>query len=206
MWKNKELFFKLSIYSVLSYLFLAFVPSKQANLNILYTDFYLFILVLLVYSNYILKYKYNLLEISRFKKMKNYIVFKILQFSKLNIFISLWIMLSNVLVMYLCNMKMNYFVVFYYTINFFLIFEVLYYICFLIELVFKKKGYSYLAIFIFLGMYIIEIMSIKKNPISFNIFSTCFLPSNFFYFILNYSAWFVLPSILFYSFKEEVEL
>ena len=101
MLKYKKILFFLLIYFIYSLLLLHGIPNGTIQINTLYTDVYVFIIILLIYNNLIVSHKMQILQLYRFKKLKCYICIQLKKFTIKNFIMTSSILILNILSCYI---------------------------------------------------------------------------------------------------------
>lgn len=200
---TKKIFAYILIYFMIVLIFVSLICNKNVGVDVIYIDFYIFFIIMLLYGNLIYLNKLNCLEINRFKSIFKYVTYKIKCFSLLNMIMIFGISFSNSLILLINSINLNLIKVFHYTVHLFIIFELLYFLC--LSLDFFKNCFllKCVSIFIFVMMYIVGILNNGNSILLINIFDSYFhFRLNF----MNYIVWFLIPCLILYNKKEKIEL
>lgn len=180
-----------------------FIPKENLNMDVLYTDFYLFFVILLSYGSMIFANKIYPLEVAHFKSLIKYILYKIKIFSFFNALLLFGITLSNYLILLVNSINVSGLKILHYTVHYFIIFELLYFLCLSLEFFRNNFFKKCFAMFLFAIMYIVGILNGSNSFLAINIFDA-YLSFRMNY--TNYIVWFLIPIFILYNKKEVFEL
>ena len=207
MLKYKKILFFLLIYFIYSLLLLHGIPNGTIQINTLYTDVYVFIIILLIYNNLIVSHKMQILQLYRFKKLKCYICIQLKKFTIKNFIMTSSILILNILSCYISGaITINIIQGIHYALHLFLIYEIFYLISFLV-LMTKHGSMKYFGcLFIFLFMFFIGSLFPVSAMISLNLFYSYFKINHIVTICINYLFWILMVVLIYWNIKDRLEL
>lgn len=169
MLKYRGSFIRVGIYIIFTSIFLLFFPQNSLNIHVVYSDVYIFLLVLILYGTLIFDEKGNsCLELNRFRTLVAYLKWKIKTFIPELVVLVLGISLSNALILMVRQVSVNLFEWLYYTAGLLSLLMVL--SLFVISNIqtnnYEKYGYYYIGILLLL--FLLTILNAFQSFIPFN--------------------------------------
>lgn len=194
------------IYMCLALLYLGMIPESKITTQLPFLDFYLFLVLLIIYSTFIYETKSNALEMIRFSKMSQYIQYKWLQFTKWNVCMMVGLVLLYVFIFTLKQVSFNILILLSYIGHLFVVFEIFGCSCICLQCVYQKKWIVYIISFLYLCMFCLYLINENHSYLMFNIFSGYFLQEWNIQTIINLCMWFIVPWVLCWNRKDQIEI
>lgn len=206
MLKYSKVLFLLIVYFIIDLFFLLSIPKDIVNIHTPYVDFYLFLIISIIYIIIIFDNKVYINEINRFKKIKSYTLYKLKIFTIKNLLIVSIINLINIVCLLIVAVNINLLLILKYTINLFIIFEILYLLCYISDFFTNNVFKKYCLFILFIIMY--TVCLIYENDLLFglNIFTPYLKQLDLKNVLTIYLFWVIIPVFIICNIKEKIEL
>lgn len=196
----------LSIYVCIALLYLAMIPDEKMTMQLPFLDFYLFLVLLIVYATIIYETKSNALEIIRFSKISQYVKYKWIQFTKWNACIMLSVILLYLIIFVMKHVPFDMLTLTSYIGHLFVVFEIFGCSCICLQCVYQKRWIVYVITFLYLCMFCLYLIDENHAYLMFNIFSGYFLQELNIQTIMNACVWLFIPCMLCWNRKDQIEI
>ncbi len=196
----QQLYWKILLYAVLTFVFLYCIPEDQAVMELAYTDMYLFTIQFLIYATVIMSLPFETLSAYRFKRLSGYILYQYRKFSLYNIVLIISIAIIHCVVVMLQGNAIDH--VWWFALQQFVVYSILYCTVLSFSLLSHSRVFTYVTLFLYYGMFLLYIMIGPETSIPLNIFTGWFMAGDIVSIVLQYIVFLAIPVLIIYNRKD----